>query len=160
MQWRRGLASLALAGGLFACSGAPAPPPPAPSEESAFAYLDAVVDMVASGDAGSICSVGVSTCDQLLRQADPRTVPSTPPEIVGTRVLAPTRVSDNGWSSGGLLLRLCGTDGLGEPYYSEMLVFEDQGRLLSVNTPYWLGFTISETSTTGEINPGRPCPST
>lgn len=160
LMQRRGLAILVMAFGLIACGGVPAPPPSPPSEDSALAHLQAVIGMVASGDVESICSVGVSTCDQMLRRADPRTVPSTPPVVQGTQVLSPSLASGTAWSSGGRIIRLCGTDGLGQPYYSEMLVFEDQGRILSVNTPYWLGYTIGETSTTGEANPAGACPRT
>ena len=89
----------------------------------------------------------------MLRGADPHRLPTSGPEIVATRVVAPKLQTSEAWSAGGRLLQLCGRDGLGTPYYSEMLVFEDGGHLISVNTPFWLGFTFGDTSTTGEVDP-------
>ena len=150
MTRRRGLALLAIATILVACVGAPAPPLSPPSEEAARTYLDAAVSMVLAGDWARICTIGSATCDQMLRKANPAAVPVTAPTFLGSRVLEPEQGPDGIWTSGGRILELCGRDGIGQPYYSEMLVFQEQGRLISTATPFWLGFRIAETPTVGQ----------
>ena len=146
----RGLALLAIATSLVACAGAPAPPPSPPSEEAARTYLDAAVSMVLAGDWARICSIGSATCDQILRKANPAAVPVAAPTVLGSRVLEPEQGPDGIWTTGGRVLELCGRDGMGQPYYSEMLVFQEQGRLISTATPFWLGIGIAETPTVGK----------
>ena len=81
-------------------------------------------------------------------------VSTSGPEVLGSRVIGTTAAS-----AGGRVLELCGRDGLGRPYYSEMLVFRDGGRLLSTGTVYWVGITIPGTSTTGQTPPRTCTPS-
>ena len=47
------------------------------------------------------------------------------------------RVVADGWTSGGLVLEVCGIDGRGDPYYDEVLVFRVGSRLISIGTVYW-----------------------
>lgn len=142
-----------------ACAGAPTSPPPPPSEAAAIAYLHSIVAMVAAGDPFAICEVGSGTCTQILRGSDLARVPTTPPVVVGSTTIEPTRLPGGTWNAGGRVLQLCGRDGLGEPYSSEILVFEDQGRLISTATPYWLGIRIAETPIVAGSRPSPPCPS-
>lgn len=136
--------------------GAYTPPPP-PTEAAALAYLDEVVRLVQSGGVESICSVGSGTCPHELRAMDPAAVPALPPRVVGTRVLAPKRNPDGTWAIGGRVISLCGVDGRGKPYSSEMLVFSDGNRLISTNTLYWIGSGVATGDTTGSPMPQARC---
>ncbi len=100
--------------------------------------------------------MGSGTCRKQLRESDPAAVPSQSPVVVGTRVILPSRVT-GGWNHGGRVLELCGRDGLGRPYTSEMLVFEMGGRLISIGTLFWLGVRIASDAEV-EAVPSRPGP--
>ena len=75
-------------------------------------------------------------------------MPATVPEVIGTRVIPYSDLGGGMLTVGGRVLMLCGRDGLGKSYYSEMLVFFDGDRLISTGTPYWVGMTIATGSTT------------
>lgn len=141
-----------------ACSAPSAPPPSPPTEAAALTYLDSVVALVASGDPFAICEVGSGTCEQILRKSALGAVPSSAPAVIGSRLIEPFRLPDGTWAAGGRVLELCGRDGFGSPYYSEMLVFEDRGRLISTATPYWLGFGIAEDPFVGGPRTDPGCP--
>jgi hypothetical protein len=136
--------------------GAYTPPPP-PTEEAAIAHLDEVVRLVQSGGVESICSFGSGTCPHELRAMDAAAVPALRPHVVGTRVLAPKRNADGTWAIGGRVISLCGVDGRGEPYSSEMLVFSDGNRLISTNTLYWTGSHVATGDSTGSPLPQAGC---
>ena len=58
--------------------------------------------------------------------------------------MPPSLRSDGNWDLGGLILKLCGRNGEGQPYYSEMLVFRDPQRgLIATNALYWLGSRVA-----------------
>ena len=149
-----------LAAALFvvAACGSASAPHPVPTEAQARAYLDSVVALVTAGEWARICELSSGTCRQILRTADPVRVPATAPLVVATRVVEPSPAGDGGWSAGGRVLVLCGRDGLGERYHSEILVFNDGERLISTATPYWLGFGIAESPVVGGEQPPDPCP--
>ena len=139
---------------VVACIGQPPPPP---TEGQARGHLDRIVDIVAGGDLSTICELGSGTCAGDLRATDPALVPDAMPIVVGIEAIQPTRRSDGAWDSGGLLLQLCGIDGAGTPYFSEMLVFDaGSGDLRAINTLYWLGMRIARGSTT--VGAGAPPP--
>ena len=140
-----------------ACGNASAPQP-VPTEAEARTYLDSVVALVSAGRWERICELGSGTCQQILRTADPASVPATAPLVVATRVIEPVPAGDGEWSAGGRVLVLCGRDGLGEPYHSEILVFNDGERLISTATPYWLGFGIAESPMVGGAQLPEACP--
>ena len=137
------------------CSGAPTTVPSGAAGVPSFAeaehHLDAAVAVVRSGDLTHLCDLGSATCQHTLDISDPAAVPTSGPDVLGSRVIGTTATS-----AGGLVLELCGRDGLGHSYYSEMLVFRDGQRLLSTGTVYWVGITIPGTSTTGQVPP-RTC---
>lgn len=136
--------------------GAYTPPPP-PTEQAALAYLDEVVRLVESGRVESICSLASGTCPLELRAMDAAAVPALPPRVIGTRVLAPKRNSDGTWAIGGRVISVCGVDGRGKPYSSEMLVFSDGNQLISTNTLYWTGSHVATGDTTGSPLPQAGC---
>jgi hypothetical protein len=131
-------------------------PPPPPSADAATAFLDHLVTLVAESGAGAACSLGASTCPKSLRESDPATVPATPPRVIGTAVIEPKLRSDGAWDTGGRVLMLCGVDGLGRPYYAELLVFQDGTRLIATNPLYWTGTCVAVNPVTS-VTPDLPC---
>jgi hypothetical protein len=143
-----------------AATGAHVPVPP-PTEAEALAHLGEVVKVVKSGDLAHLCDLGNGSCRQLLQKSDPATVPRTDPRVVGTKVIPYSDLGGGMWTDGGRVLMLCGRDGLGRQYYSEMLVAREDGRLVSTGTPYWIGMTIAtDTATSASMAPAPECPST
>jgi hypothetical protein len=146
------------------CSLSPVPTPfsplPPPSAAVALRHLTSIVAVVESGDLSGLCRFGGGNCRDELASADPEAVPGDGPIVLGTAVIPPRREADGAWTTGGLLLDLCGRDGRGRVYGSQMLVFQDAGgRLLSINTLYWTGMKIATSNeAVGRAQPPRPCP--
>lgn len=134
--------------------------PPPPSEQAAAEYLRSVVALVMQGDLADLCQLGSGTCERTLQSAEPGSTPHDPPTIVGSRVLAPGIAGDDAWSVGGRVLELCGRDGLDRPYYSEMLVFDNGSRLISIEPVFWIGLRIATDPTVGgrPASPADMCP--
>jgi len=150
-------AAVACAALLAACSiVSPAPPqspPPPPSEAAALQHLRAIVGIVESGGLSTLCGLGGGNCPGEVRDADAGAFPDEDPVVVRVSLIPTTSSADGTWNAGGRLLDLCGVDGHGRPYSSQMLVFrEHTGRLVSINTLYWLGMGIS----TSPIVGGQP----
>lgn len=75
------------------------------------------------------------------------TVPEAPPTVVSTRYL-----EKEGDGTPGRILVLSGTDALGRPYRSEVLVFrETRHSLKAINAVYWASSYIIEGDT---VTPG------
>jgi len=143
---------------LAACTATvPARPPTAAEAEG---FLARVVDAAQSRDFEALCALGGGSCDDFLNEEGGREVPEPPPEVVGGRVVEPTRIGGGG-TVGGYVLEMCGTLADGETYYSEMLVFFDfNGQLRGIEPPYWMGIRISEDNEAGlHLNdePADPC---
>jgi hypothetical protein len=154
---RRPALSVLLALAALAC-GAPGEPAAPPSDAEAREHLATVVRLVATGDLTEVCRLASGTCPMELENMDPAGVPRLAPVVVGSETVQPTRRTDGSWDAGGLVLRLCGVDGTGAPYESEMLVFRNHdGRLISINTLYWLGAGIARGPTVGAEPPPRAC---
>jgi hypothetical protein len=158
MGTRRSALVLTIAWAIASCTGASTTPPQPPTEASARVYLATVVAIVQTGDLSHLCDLGSGTCRHILANGDPAAVPRTEPIVVGTRVITPTRTPAGAWDVGGRVLELCGRDGLGHLYYSEMLVFSDGSKLTSTVPVYWLGFRIASSPTTGSEPSPPPCP--
>ena len=71
-----------------------------------------------------------------LEDAGRDAVPPGPPTIVRTGTV-PTTSSGDQTSLGGIVFVLCGIDGHGDHYDSEMLVFHDGNGLRAINPVYW-----------------------
>lgn len=151
----RGLVRPALAGFVIAVAVACVPVASTrdiPTYDEATSFLASVVAFAQARDFDRLCGLGGGTCRSTLRDAGLDAVPATPPGIAGSRVVQPTRRPDGTTTTGGLVLQLCGLDGLGRPYSTEMLVFRDGGRLLAIEPVYWSGIRIASDPTT----PGEP----
>jgi hypothetical protein len=108
--------------------------------------LDEIVTLASSGAVDEICDLGASNCARILEDVGAE-APEQPPVIVGTRVVEPDQNGDSR-STGGLVLELCG-ENRGETYYTEMLVFRENGELRAVEPVYWSGFNVEEDGTVG-----------
>lgn len=115
-----------------------------PDTAEARRYLAEVVALVEAGRARELCALGSAVCPRFMTELDPAAVPLEAPIVLGTRTIAPERLGPDVWSMGGLVLELCGLDGTGRAYRSEMLVFREEGRLLSTVPMYWLGLRVEE----------------
>lgn len=130
------LVALNLVLAVAACTPAGPPAGTIPSVEQARRHLDAVVRLALAGDFDGMCALADGNCERILDMVGRDAVPPDPPRIVGTRTV-PTTSSNGQQSFGGVVLVLCGVDGRGKPYDSEMLVFNDGNGLRAINAVYW-----------------------
>jgi hypothetical protein len=87
-------------------------------------------------------------------------MPFNPPVIAGTRVI-PGTFNGNTGTGGGQLLVVCGTDGLGKAYRTEVLVSVDyNGAFYAINGVYWSGAGLAVSPDTGSATGGAgiECP--
>ena len=125
---------------MAACAGAPQPP----TLDEATATLNQLVTYAVSGDFEALCSIGDGNCRSRLEEVGTRSAPSAAPIVTGSDVIEPDRSTG---SMGGRVLGLCGTDGLGNPYRSEILVFRDGGQMRVINPVFWDGTGIGRSGT-------------
>jgi hypothetical protein len=141
----------ALAGALVllmsACQAVSFTPAPPPSEADATAFLARLAELARSRDFAALCDLGSGNCEHVLDEVGQATAPATDPVIVDTRVIAPRELQDDTWSLGGRVLQVCGTDGAGRPYQSEVLVFSTQGTLRAIEAVFWAGGRIADDGT-------------
>jgi len=123
---------------------------PLPSESEARVLLDQVVALASAGQFEEMCALGASSCARILEDAA-SPPPTDPPSVVGTRRIQPDATGDVR-SSGGLVLELCG-ENQGETYYTEMLVFRENGELRAIEPVYWSGFRVAQDGTVGTPRP-------
>jgi hypothetical protein len=150
----RGASLIALVGLLVlaACAEPPAPPP---SEADAMALLDRIVSTATRHDFDALCAFGTSACWDFLDAAGRDAVPPLPPRVVQVLRLENTRRADGLWTGGGVLLQLCGVDGRGRPYATEMLIVRkgsasNPGPLAASEPVYWSGMRIARDATVGD----------
>jgi len=133
---------LALVLGVLGCADPVPGTPGPPSDGEARAYLDRVVDLVLGERLNELCRTGSGTCERTLSRADPATVPTTRPVVLGTRILPAWR-GDGSSVVGGRIIDLCGIDGRGNVYRSEILVFRDADRIIGKEPVFWIGLRIA-----------------
>ena len=126
----------AVAGLAMACSSEP-PAGTIPSQEEALGFLGRVVVLARQGDFEAICAIGDGNCKRHLDDAGRDAVPPNPPVVVRTSIIPTSTTSAGQQSLGGVVLVLCGIDGHGQHYESEMLVFHDGSGLRAINPIYW-----------------------
>ncbi|MCI0345086.1 MAG: hypothetical protein L0221_06505 [Chloroflexi bacterium] len=154
---RRILLAVSVAAVVAACAGQAGPAAP-PSESEALQHLESVIALVQAGHADRICDFGGPTCSMSIDDADSSQVPQARPVVMSIRTLQPVDHGNGTWSSGGVLIELCGLDGLGKPYQSDMLVYRNRGRVVSTEPAYWLGIQIiSEPAVGPAAGPPEAC---
>ena len=143
MRFFRQTLLVSIAALAMGCASGEPPAGTIPTQEEALAFLDHVVSLASQGDFDGICAIGDGNCRKHLDDAGRDAVPPGPPTVVRTSII-PTSTTWGGQRSlGGVVLVLCGIDGHGEHYDSEMLVFHDGGGLRAINPIYWGGTRIA-----------------
>ncbi len=144
---RRGLSTaIAALLALAACSSLDGPrPADQPSQDEAVAFLARLVDLTSQGEFEELCGLGDGNCERHLEMAGIESVPPEPPTVVATRIVADDPASG---AVGGFVLTVCGIDGRGQDYRSEMLIFRDGDGLRAINPVYWDGVMIADGDTT------------
>ena len=120
-----------------------------PSRAEAEGLLDRIVSLAQHGDFAGLCNLGDGNCWTNLEAAGRDAVPSLPPRVVATWVMSGSSTGPGAGTVGGRVLVLCGTDGRGRPYRSEMLVFRDGSALRAINPVFWDNMAIAA----GSVNP-------
>ena len=126
--------------------------------------LSHVVDLAKVESVTDLCRIGSLNCvrNAQMRDAD-QTRPATAPVVVASWDV-PDGKSDNAVQQGGRMLEVCGIDGKGKAYHSQMLFFGSDLDHFTVFEPtYWTNMNIS-TSLSGppSASPGSEwagCPS-
>lgn len=131
------LALLVAGCAMFRGAGDPLPPP---QIEDARALLDEIIEAGLDRDWQRLCASASGTCEAELADVQDR-APVEPPVVIAASVHQPI-VRDESWTSGGVLFTLCGIDGLGDGYESEVLVFNGGTRLMATAAVYWTGTQV------------------
>jgi hypothetical protein len=159
----RARASLLIVVAILSGCGAfvPDPTPDAiPTEDEAIAFLNELTALALTGDLVAMCALAGSMCESFVdERGGPAAVPDEPPVLAGTRVIPGTSSGDSG-TVGGMLLVLCGTDGLQRPYRTEMLVSRFMGETFAINGVYWSSSSLAVSNDTGSPSGGAgiDCP--
>jgi len=120
-----------------ACTFGDPPTGSIPTLEEAHGMLDRLVGLARAGSFDELCTVsGDGNCERVLEAAGADAVPPRPPTVVATRVV-PSVADGEQLTLGGVVLVLCGIDGLGNHYDSEMLVVHGDTGLRAINPIYW-----------------------
>ncbi|HEX2765890.1 MAG TPA: hypothetical protein VHR55_04540 [Candidatus Limnocylindria bacterium] len=149
---------LAALTGLCAGCGLVAPTPPGPpSLEVARWLLDDLVEAGIARDFARLCGLAASdTCEHLL-EGHEDLAPAAAPTIVQTDVYPPESAG-NGFTGGGVLFVLCGTDAAGAPFESELLVSRNlDGTLFAVPAVWWTGTRVIVGADPADVG-GEPAP--
>lgn len=133
------------------------------TETEARRYLERIVAAAQARDFDALCRLNGSVgncrtqlaqgCDETPFDADriscTTTVPKAPPVIASTRY----HEKDTADGTPGRILVLTGTDALGRPYGSELMVFrENRNSFKAINAVYWSNSHIIEGD---EVTPGK-----
>lgn len=128
-----------------------------PTEAEARQLLIRIVAAAQARDFDGLCAFGDGNCPDLLAAAGRASLPAAPPTIVGVEVVQPADGGNGAVASGGILFLLCGVDGLGKAYSSEMFVLRSGAGLRAIQPIYWSGMRIARDSTV-DAEPPRPSP--
>ena len=143
------IAALALvAVAMMGCAAVSSDVGSVPAESEARGFLARIVAAAQGGDFAELCSFGDPSCADALEGAGRDAVPPLPPTVAGTRVITPTA---NRY--GGLVFQLCGIDGRGQRYATEMLVLRSAEGLKAIQPVFWSGMRIAPD---GEVGPNDP----
>jgi hypothetical protein len=127
--------------------------------------VNQAVNLALNHDYDQLCALGTPGCKQVLIDTGTDTVPSVAPEIVSITTVPNKETSPGSWTPGGVLFLLCGLDGNGRPYHSEMLVLANQqgGGLVAMEPVFWgsltIGSTVAGPKPSAESSVWTACPS-
>ena len=124
------------------------------SIQEATNVLNQTVEYAINHNLDGLCSMGgaVSMCRTLWEYAGEwDAVPTQSPEINDTYLLPEKDLGNGTYTVGGRILVLEGIDGLGKPYKTEFLVFNNSetGELSALYPVYWANLSIGEYDSTG-----------
>ena len=110
-----------------------------------------------------LCSVSIQsreTCEHLLRAAGGMAaVPNEAPTVVLSYVVPDTKLDGGSTAHGGRVLILKGTNGLGQPYRMEYVVFDKgNNHLVSLVAPYWFNSSFTRVGPEGWGTTSGPPP--
>lgn len=119
-----------------------------PTDAEARAFLDRLVAAAMADDFDRLCALsGIEfNCQKLLSYTEPGSRPPEPPTVVASNIDRPE--FDDGVP--GRLLVVEGTDGLGKPYRTEVLILRDEDHFDATNAVYWGNFEIYDRQRTEE----------
>ena len=137
------MAAVGVGAAVAGCSSAGEDPAAAPrpvSERDALAVLDRAVDLASADDLDGLCELTRARpmCERSLDDVGRDSVPDGRPRVLGTTVHDPVR-TDAGTSLGGRAVEVCGVDGRGRPYRSEIMVLDQGDGPEPMNPVYWAG---------------------
>jgi len=79
------------------------------------------------------------------------------PSITGTRLLLDQKSDSGSTSLGGLVLIVEGTDGFGQSYATDFLIFDDgENGLVALNPVYWTGTGVGHANPEGGTTIAKP----
>jgi hypothetical protein len=113
-----------------------------PSRDKAVAFVEHLYPLAEAGQFEALCANGGGNCQTVLDDAGRDAVPNERPKIVDSFAIPSSDTAD-GTRVGGLVLVLCGTDGLDRPFRTEMLIFRDGATLRAIEPVYWSGMAVS-----------------
>src|SRR5262245_35351883 len=147
MRRPRILAIVAVASLAAGCSAGAPHAGTIPSIDAAHHSLARLFTLAGAGDFDELGrAADAGNCERLLEDAGRDPVPPDPPIVVATRTITTSTSSGDQMSLGGVVFVLCGVDGHGNHYDSEMLVFNTGHGLGAINPIYWGTTRIGDSS--------------
>jgi hypothetical protein len=118
-------------------------PTAAPTVAETRAFIAEMVRLARAGEFEQLCEMGGGNCEVILETAGETNVPPDPPMVARIYEVPSVEHADGSWSQGGQMVEMCGTDGSGADYKSQMLVFRDPHEgIIAIEPIYWSGMGI------------------
>jgi hypothetical protein len=118
-------------------------PTAAPTVAETRAFIAEIVRLAQAREFEQLCEMGGGNCEDILAAAGAENVPADPPNIARIYEVPSVRHADGSWSQGGQMVEMCGTDGSGNPYQTQMIVFRDPHEgIIAIEPIYWSGIGI------------------
>jgi len=121
--------------------------------EEATAILENAHRHAVDSNLTELCDLGGSTlsCEFTWRnRGEWDAVAHEPPTIAGTRLMPDVKRENGNTSLGGLVLIVEGTDGIGNEYSTDYLIFDDGEKgLVALNPIYWTGTSVGHSASDG-----------
>ena len=148
---------------LTGCGPTPTRDPATISIDEALTVLRHAETQARARNVDGLCSVSIQsreTCEHLLRAAGGMAaVPNEAPTVVQSYVVPDTKLDGGSTAHGGRVLILKGTNGLGQPYRMEYVVFDKgNNHLVSLVAPYWFNSSFTRVGPEGWGTTSGPPP--